>query len=161
MTQRSVTLLPHVTGEVRDGHAALAGLLVAAAGDDLGVAQHEGAVVRAGLGVLGHVDAEHLHAHADLGRGQPDAARGDAHRGHEVGGELHHLRVGRVDLRTDLGQDGGGRTDHVEHTTLDGQVVLGPAADGVVDEGGAHSSSLSTSRSDTPTPSEAPANPGP
>ena len=71
----------HVTGEVGDRHAALARLLVAAAGDDLGVAEHEGAVVVAGLGVLGDVDAEHLGAHADLRRGEPDAARRDPHGG--------------------------------------------------------------------------------
>ena len=44
------------------------------------------------LGCPDDVDAEHLGAHPDLGRGEPDAARRDAHGGDEVGGELRRRR---------------------------------------------------------------------
>ena len=47
--------------------------------------------------------------------------------------------------------------DHVEDAPLHREVVLGPAADGVIDERGAHRSSLSIRRSDTPTPRSSPA----
>ena len=106
----------HVAGEVRDAHAALAGLLVAGGLHHHGVAQHEGAVVAAGLGVLAHVDAEHLRAHADLRRGEPDAARGDPHGGDQVGGELHRppARSGRPASPT-LDSTVAGARDHLEH----------------------------------------------
>ena len=119
----------HVTGEVGDRHAALARLLVAAGGDDLGVAQHEGAVVVAGLGVLGHVDAEHLGAHPDLRRGETDAARRDTHGGDEVGGEAYDVGRGRVDRRRGGRQDGGRGADDLAQLPGHAEVGLGPLQD--------------------------------
>jgi len=54
-------------------------------------------VAGARLRVRAHVDGEHLGRHADLGCGQADAPRRHPHGGDQIGGQLHDVRVGRVD----------------------------------------------------------------
>jgi hypothetical protein len=55
-----------VTGEVRDRHTTLSASLFASRTDDHGVAQDKRSVTCAGLGMVGHVNAEYLCGDADL-----------------------------------------------------------------------------------------------
>jgi RNA polymerase sigma factor (sigma-70 family) len=86
-----------VAQAVRDRQAPLAALAPASGRDQPRIAEHDGAVVGARLRVCAHVDGEHVGRHADLGCGEADAPGRHPHGGDEVGGQLHDVRVGRVD----------------------------------------------------------------
>ena len=113
----------HVTGQVGHRHAALPARPPPARLHHPGVAQHERAVRRRRLRMLGHVHHEDLGAHPDLRRGQADTARRDPHGGDQVGGELHDRRVGRVDLGAGPAQHRVGRGDHRQHPAVDARAA--------------------------------------
>jgi len=87
-----------IPGEVRDGHAALATTFLAGRAEDLGVAQDERTMTRAGLGMARDVDAEHPGGNADLLSGQSDTTRRNQLRSKQISGQLDRRRTGRVDL---------------------------------------------------------------
>jgi hypothetical protein len=69
--------------------------------------------------VAGHVDREHPYRDADLRGGEPDAPRGDPHRGDQVRGELDGVRRARVDVRAGPRQHRVGREHAAAHHPLD------------------------------------------
>jgi RNA polymerase sigma factor (sigma-70 family) len=86
-----------VAPDVRQRQAPLAPLAPATGRDQPRVAEHDGPVAGARLRMCAHVDGEHPGRHADLGCGKADAPRRHPHGGDEIGGQLHDVRVGRVD----------------------------------------------------------------
>ena len=111
--------------------------------DDLGVDQHDQTVPGPRLRMGGDVDTERLRRHPDLRSRQPDAAGRHPHRRHQVGAELDHRRIGRIDGATRCATAPGSGRGPPRSTRPSGSVGQPET----------HSSSFSTRRNAVSTPS--------